>query len=184
MGTKTWPENTNRFKELVLYISQKCAIDPRFGATKLNKILFYSDFLAYANLGEPITGFEYQKLKNGPAPRRLLPVRTEMLRRQELGLQEIRLKNGRLMHRIVNLRPPDLSVFTAAQISLVDSVIEDLGPVDADTVSELSHRTMGWKVARFGDVIPYETVFLSADPLTQEDIERGLEIAKDIGVAE
>src|SRR5437660_6974881 len=62
MPLRKWPENEVRYKELVLYICQKCATDQKFGATKLNKILYFSDFLAYAELGEPITGFEYQRL--------------------------------------------------------------------------------------------------------------------------
>ena len=37
---KVWPENEERFRELVLCVSQKCANDPKFGSVKLNKILF------------------------------------------------------------------------------------------------------------------------------------------------
>jgi len=33
-----------KFKELILYVADKCSDDPDFGAVKLNKILFYSDF--------------------------------------------------------------------------------------------------------------------------------------------
>ena len=62
-----------RFKELVLYASERAADHPRFGSTKLNKILFFSDFEAYLRLGRSITGAEYQKLKRGPAAR-MFPV--------------------------------------------------------------------------------------------------------------
>ena len=31
-------------------------LDERFGAVKLNKILYFADFEAYRRLGEPITG--------------------------------------------------------------------------------------------------------------------------------
>ena len=53
-----------KLSELILYISQKCATDPKFGAVKLNKILYLSDFLAFGNWGEPITGVEYQHLSH------------------------------------------------------------------------------------------------------------------------
>ncbi len=100
---KTWTENEPRFRELLLYISQKCANDPKFGAVKLNRILFLSDFLAFAHYGEPITDFEYQKLGQGPAPRRLLPVRNQMIESKELGLQEFPLVSGNTQIRTVNL---------------------------------------------------------------------------------
>src|SRR6266498_2034018 len=64
-----------RLREMILYICAKCADDPAFGATKLNKILWFSDFLAYFQRGVPITGVAYQRLSRGPAPKRLVPVR-------------------------------------------------------------------------------------------------------------
>jgi len=33
--------NLDKFRELILYISQKCANDPSFGAIKVNKILYF-----------------------------------------------------------------------------------------------------------------------------------------------
>lgn len=68
-------------KELIVYIANKLALHPKFGATKLNKILFYSDFIAYAKLGKSITGEKYQKLPLGPAPKYLLPVRKKWIQR-------------------------------------------------------------------------------------------------------
>ncbi len=175
---RKWHEDEARYIELVLYICQKCATDPKFGATKLNKILYFSDFLAYAQLGKPITGFEYQRLVNGPAPRRMLPMREEMERKRLLGVQLIALKGGRTQHRVVNLRPPSLAVFDAAEISLVDRIIEELWDLDAEAVSDLSHRMMGWKLADLGETIPYETVFISSEPLTETDVQRARELRR------
>ena len=176
MPIKKWPENEVKYRELVLYICQKCATDKKFGATKLNKILYFSDFLAYAELGEPITGFEYQRLKNGPAPRRLVPMNNQMTKKGELGIQIVPLRGGHTQHRAVNLRIPNLSVFAAEQIALVDRVIEELWDLDADEVSLLSHRMMGWRLAAPGDTIPYETVFISSEPPTEIDVQRAREL--------
>lgn len=170
-------ENERKFRELVLYVCQKSAGDPRFGAVKLNKILYFSDFLAYANLGEPITGFEYQKLPQGPAPRRLLPIREKMMKARELGIQEVQVAAGYIQQRPVNLRAPDLSVFKAAEIAQVDRVITALADGDARTVSQISHRMVGWLVAGDNEVIPYETIFVSNEPLTELEVQRGLEVA-------
>lgn len=180
---KTWAENEERFRELVLYVSQKCANDPKFGAVKLNKILFLSDFLAFAHYGEPITGFEYQKLAQGPVPRRLLPMRQRMIEAKELGLQEVPLQSGNVQVRTVNLRRPKLGVFKPEHIAAVDAVIEALSEAGADEASELTHKMAGWKAARFGENIPYETIFLTDEPLAEADIERGREIAAEFGVA-
>ena len=74
---------SRKFKELMLYFSQR-GLDEGLviGSTKLNKLLFFTDFRAYAELGSPVTGATYQRLQWGPAARQLLPMRDEMLRDQ------------------------------------------------------------------------------------------------------
>ena len=175
-------ENEKKFKELLLYVCQKCANDPTFGATKLNKILFYVDFLAYANLGEPITAFEYQNLKWGPAPKRLIPVQNAMIANHELALQPVHLLGGKVQKRTVNLREPDLGVFSPQEIALIDEVIQALESARADTVSELSHSMVGWKVTEEGENIPYETIFLSDEPLSEAEKQRGMSLARRFGL--
>jgi hypothetical protein len=165
---------------LILYICQKCASDPTFGATKLNKILYFADFLAYAQLGEPITGFEYQKLPKGPAPRRIMPFREQMKKDGELAIQPVRLVSGKIQDRPVNLRSPNLEVFTPSQIALVDEIIEALRDATAEQVSELSHRMVGWKAVDPGDTIPYETIFVSDEPPSEADISRAMELARTL----
>ena len=176
-------EKEQKFKELILYISQKCASDATFGATKLNKILFYSDFFAYGRLGEAITGFEYQNLPEGPAPRRLLPIRDNMIEAKELGIQTVPLKSGANQKRPVNLRDPDLKLFSGGEIAIVDQVIEALWEIRAEDVSDLSHKMVGWIVTKEGETIPYSTVFLSNEPLNDMEIKRGKELANTYDLA-
>ena len=66
------PEDA-RLRELILLICKGSEGDPRFGAVKLNKLLFYCDFSAYAKLGKSITGQEYLALPEGPALKKLKP---------------------------------------------------------------------------------------------------------------
>src|SRR5580704_16149661 len=88
---KKFEEHTDRFKELVLYISQKCANDPKFDTLKLNKLMFFSDYWAYAMYGEPITGFEYVKLQKGPAPKKMPAMKQQMEAEKILAQQPLPL---------------------------------------------------------------------------------------------
>src|ERR1022692_2993279 len=108
-----------RLRELILYISQKCSGDPTFGATKLNKILFYSDFFSYYRFGKPISGIEYQRLPNGPAPKQLIPVREKMLSDGDVAIQKTSFFNKQ-QHRCIPLRDPNLSNFNGQDIALID----------------------------------------------------------------
>jgi hypothetical protein len=73
-----------------------------------------------------------------------------------------------------------LSLFTPEQIALVDAIIEALRDATAEEVSELSHRMVGWKIVDQNETIPYETIFVSDEPLTEADIERARELAKQL----
>jgi hypothetical protein len=97
-------EDQEKLGELIVYISEKSANDPRFGATKLNKLLYFSDFLAYGNFGRPITGAIYRHLKQGPAPRHLEEVRDRLAASGAIQIAERHLRNGRRQIRTTACR--------------------------------------------------------------------------------
>jgi len=173
-----------KLRELILYIAQKCQDHPRFGAVKLNKILFFADFIAYAKRGKSITGETYFKLPQGPAPKKLKPV-VEQLTESGQAVEQLRRVLAWSQRRLIPLREPNLSVFSGEEISLVDEVIEALKHKDAKEVSALSHTFAGWKLVPDNEDIPYETVFLR-DPadilVTEKQLQQAKAIAKEHGL--
>ena len=174
-----------KFRELVLYIATQCEEHPFFGATKLNKILFFSDFIAHDQLGAAITGAEYVALEYGPGPRRWLPIREDMRLSGEIDI----LQSGS-QQRVVALRPPDVEVFSSDERRIVDMMVSALKYRDAESVSALSHRFLGWQAARaeflasgIATVIPYETVHVSNEPLTQVEVQEGKALVEQHGWA-
>jgi hypothetical protein len=167
-----------RLLELSLYVAKKCQFDPKYGATKLNKILFYSDFMAYGQTGKSITGSEYMRLPNGPAPRRLKPIRAQMERKKDAVVQTVTLPNGRRQDRLIALREPNIDIFSAAEISLVDDVIEFLRNDTAKEVSDRSHNRI-WRIAADQESIPYEAVFISDSNADEADALKLRELAKE-----
>jgi Protein of unknown function (DUF4065) len=74
----TEPEyDAAKFEELLLYVTERTQDDPACGDMKLNKLLYFADFLAFEKLGHAISGAPYQRLPWGPAPRYLLPLSHE-----------------------------------------------------------------------------------------------------------
>jgi hypothetical protein len=177
MATKA---KTKKFRELILYVARETESDPKCGKTKLYKILFYSDFLAYSKLGHSISGQDYQKLKNGPAPRRGYPELKAMVA-ANLCVWAIRDYFGREQHKLLALREPDLSDLTGEEIAIVQEVLRSLLPYDGTEVSDLSHRFLGWQLAENGEAIPYSTVALGAPrPPTVSEIEYGRRLALEL----
>jgi len=64
MPVKMQKRDDTKLKELILLLARESEGDPHFGATKLNKELFYTDFLAYLNFGQAVT-----EIQNGCYPR-------------------------------------------------------------------------------------------------------------------
>ncbi len=167
--------DVDKLRELVLYISRRSEGDHCFGAVKLNKILFYVDFLAYRHFGMPITGAEYQKLNHGPAPRQLRPLRDRMEREGALAVRKTKF-GGYAQHRTLALREPILGKFTAEEIALVDEIIQELWGDNASEVSARSHRFVGWQLAKLGETIPYSVALLTRRDPTEKERRHGLRL--------
>ena len=182
MTLRQFEPNEEKLKQLILYVSQKCADQSEFGSTKLNKILYFADFIVYVKTGEPLTGVAYQRLQWGPAPRRMRPVLDELVESDELAMQQTLIAAGVKRKKPVNLVAPDLSLFSAAEIAVVDEVIAKLEELTASETSRKSHNWGGWRYARTGQTIPYESAFIDNRPLTAAEHERGLEIARQRGI--
>jgi len=169
--------NEQKFRELILFISQRSEGDDTFGATKLNKLLFYADFLAYLEFGKPITGQTYQKLPWGPAPRHLIPTLEKMERDGEV-VQATRKHFGRPQRRTIAMRSANLSRFTAEEVELVTTVIEHFSNTNAKEISGLSHLFIGWQAAEEGEEIPYQTVLIRKPELNATAIKRAKQLAR------
>lgn len=173
--------NSPKFKELLLYVAQKCADHVYFGATKLNKILFWSDFYSFGLTGKPITGATYQKLVKGPAPRQLPTLRKELIANGDAVLISRQIINHK-QQRLVAKREPNVSLFRPEELRLVDQVIDVLSQQTAEEVSHLSHeKSAGWQLVDWNDDIPYFSVLIATDAPSPRDFERGRALVAQYG---
>lgn len=166
-----------KFRELLLYIAERSVGDDKFGKTKLNKLLYFSDFLAYGIFGKPITGAAYQRRPYGPVPRQITRARDALIASGAAVVDKVD-RFGFPQERLVAKRPPNLSIFSQREKELVDQVIDTLWSHSGVEASELSHRELGWQITNEGQTIPYGAVFLSSRRLSSNDIERGVEVFK------
>lgn len=156
---KSSAASDEKLRELILYIAALSSRDEKFGAVKLNKLLFYVDFLAYQRFGKPITGQEYQALPQGPCPRRLKPVIERMKKAGDLReLIQTRYRFRQI--KPVGVRTADLGKFSKAELDLVEEVVGRFWPMNATQISDESHFFLGWKLATEGETIPYSTVLI------------------------
>ena len=173
-----------KFWELILYVAKKSEQDPKYGAGKLAKLLYFIDFGAYGVLGEAISGARYQLIAHGPAPKALVPIRDEMLRRGDIDIKRVPLGGPyKDQERIIALREPDKDAFTDKQRGFIDSIIERYKDMNAAEMSYESHKEVGVQLAQEKEEIPYGTVYLRNEPWTNAEIESVRQHMKDRGWA-
>jgi len=161
--------DVDKLKALTLYIIWRAGHREGFGATKLNKVLWFADARHYVMHGKPITGASYSRERHGPVPHRIAEVRDEL---QEAGLISVWKEPyfGAEITRFTTDSPPDISMFTADELSVADWWIKHIADEHtARSISELSHNYT-WEVAGVGENIPLYAVLASRirAPLGQE----------------
>ena len=171
--------NESKLRELVLHVAALSEADPRFGVTKLNNLLFYMDFGSYRLLGAPITGATYQHYPQGPVPKELKETRRMLLDGGDAELEYRPYFIG-TQERIIPTRDATLDAFTEAELSIIRDVIDEFWPYSTRSISDCSREEWAWNVTSDLEDIPYYTAWVSSEPLTPEQVEKGLAIAESL----
>jgi hypothetical protein len=169
-----------KLKQLILFIAEQGANDPALGSVKLNKIMYFADTRAYLQLHSPITGATYLHLPEGPAPEDRPALMRELIDEGAIEFESIWSLNRR-QQRIKALKPPNLTLFNEAELRIVREIMDCLADLSADEAAELSRRDWGWRLTSDFEAIPYRMAWLSAQPLTQEQIEHGKQAWAELG---
>lgn len=154
-----------KFKNVLLYILERCAGKPNVGETVLYKLLYFSDFNYYELYEEQLTGATYRKLPFGPVPQKLDTIINQMI---EAGqLQRIKTEYfGLVQTRYLPLEKADLTELKASEKDVIDRVIEQMSDWSATAISAYSHKDMPWQASKEGDVIDYELAFYREAPFS------------------
>jgi len=147
-----------KFKQVLLYLLERCGGKPNVGETVLYKLLYFADFNYYELFEEQLTGATYRKLQYGPVPREFSEIVGEMVTNQELRIVEDNYY-GYPQKRYIPLEKADLSKLSAAEKTVLDSVVERFSDMSATWLSNYSHDDIPWKATAEKEVIDYELVF-------------------------
>lgn len=138
-----------KFKRLVHYIVWKAGRRDWFGATKLNKVLWFAEARHFLLTGKAITGATYIRQRHGPVPKALMPVRNELVKE---GLMRI-LREGKLTRLVADTRP-DMAEFTPRELQTINWWIDHVADEHtAETISDLSHD-YAWEIAAMDETLP------------------------------
>lgn len=165
------PLNKQKLKEMILYFSDKSKGDPNFGAVKLNKLLFVSDFYSFGKTGKAISGVTYIHLRKGPGPSNLVKYRDELVAEKALEIKSVP-RFGYKQERAIAKRNPNLSIFSQEEKEQMDEALEILKDHTAEEASDFTHKWNGWLLTKENEPIPYSSVFVrKLEKVTLADID-------------
>lgn len=153
----------SKFKNVLLYILERCAGKPNVGETVLYKLLYFSDFNYYELYEEHLTGAKYRKLPYGPVPQKLDTIIGQMIEKGQL--QRVKTEyHGYPQTRYLPLEKADLTELRASEKEIIDRVIEQMSDWSAAAISNYSHKDLPWEVTDEGQDISYELAFYREQP--------------------
>lgn len=160
----------NKFKNVLLYILERCAGKPNVGETVLYKLLYFSDFNYYEIYEEHLTGATYRKLPYGPVPQKLDTIIVQMIENGQLKRVKTVFR-GYPQTRYLPLEKADLTELKASEKETIDRVIEQMSDWSAASISKYSHHDMPWLASKDGDEINYELAFYREAPYAVRNYE-------------
>lgn len=119
--------------------------------TKLNKLLFYADFVNYQLHGNSISGSRYVHLPYGPVPDGYEDTLETL---NHYGVIEIKKLNSADL--IGSGDNPAMQFLTDDERSTLDWVIGEYGSMTASQLTEISHREKAYRFTKTGEEIAYE----------------------------
>jgi hypothetical protein len=171
-GIDTGISSDKKLGETSLLIAQLCAGDTRFGAVKLNKLLFFADAVAFLKGLPPITKSEFMRQDEGPVPRRFVPVRDSLV---ESGRARVDVEPlpppFKPRQKFIALAEPDHEVFNPGEAEILKDVVTRFWDWTGGQVSELSHTLPAWKIAVNGETIPMSALLLKDFCVSDKDQE-------------
>ena len=147
------PQSTKRLKNLLLYMLSQ--IGETF-QTKMNKVLFYIDFLSYRERGLAISGLAYNALEFGPVPQRWDRVYCAFDEIEE----QLKVVQGQECLCLKTDFEADMSEFSEDEIKVIDEVCSKVKDMTSRAISDMSHKETAWKdYVGKPETIPFNKAF-------------------------
>ena len=132
----------DKFAEMVFFFSEK--LQP--WKTKLNKLLFYADFLCFGMSGKSISGVNYRAIPMGPVPDKFQTLFEFLNNTQVVEINTSYFTNGGIGEQFfpAKERKFNSALFTEQEINSLVAVAERFKSVSTDDIIEISHKEKAW----------------------------------------
>ena len=150
--------NFEKITEMVVYFSDK--LSPF--KTKMNKLLFYADFLMFKQSCFSISGMRYKAIEMGPVPINFQSIFEYLANKDEIDIFTTEFPQGYIgeQFKAKNNRPFRVELFSENELNVLEKVANVFKPTSTNQIIEISHLEEAWKKnEKNKSVISYEYAF-------------------------
>jgi hypothetical protein len=157
-----------KLKEALHYVIARRDDPARLGAIRLNKIMLFSDRLAYRMNGTTITADSYVKRRLGPAPKNVLAAIGELAAEGKVVVREMPSPGNKVMRHYIPMMEADVEALSAQDRQILESVTRVIcDNFSANEISDATHDQV-WEAAEIGEEIPLFTTFARRGEITAD----------------
>jgi uncharacterized phage-associated protein len=136
--------NFNKIASLVCFFLGKCKNEFN-DRLKLNKLLFYADFLNFKENGLSITGLSYRAIQYGPVPSFYENVYTSLENESYIHSNWVKGQNGGGVEIFELADGFDLRLFSEKELRIINFICEQFKETPSWDMVEKSHSETGWR---------------------------------------
>jgi hypothetical protein len=132
-------QSYDKLRSTILFLLDRCG---RVFNTKMNKLLFYTDFLSYKTYGKGITGLSYKAIQYGPVPLRWDRVYSLI---DGVESELVEFNSGVCGTELHISEQPDLEELTPQEIGILNIIVDKFKDMSSAEISVMSHKEDAWK---------------------------------------
>lgn len=135
--------NLEKFTEMVVYFSEQ--VEPY--KTKMNKLLFYADFLMFKQSCFSISGVRYKAIDKGPVPNKFQSIFEYLANNNEIDIYTTEFSKGYSgeQFKARKDRPFNADLFSETELEVLNKVSTAFKTTKTSDIIELSHLEEAWK---------------------------------------
>jgi putative zinc finger/helix-turn-helix YgiT family protein len=135
--------NLDKLTEMVVYFTQEAKQPFK---TKMNKLLFYADFLNFTETGFGISGTRYRAIQMGPVPNNYNSLYDYMANTNAIDLCETQFESGAVGDQFKPLANRDFNkeLFSPIELECLETIAQRFADTTTAQLIELSHQEPAW----------------------------------------
>ncbi len=156
LKTRSQQLNERLYENAILYFIKYCN-NQYLGKTKLNKLLYYLDFISFRDTTKTVSGDSYVHQEYGPVPTHMDQVLTELKTKGIIETEAMPYKDGEMIRfQIKKTDSLNENLFSKDQKILLKEICDEFGSWSTDKIVTQTHLEAPWFFSKPFEIVDYK----------------------------